>query len=154
MTAAFAEFQSVSVPFPPPYEVDCVYSVGEYPIFMCTWRGPAIPFEVKAELEQLERSIDILPTEEYEASKTKIIMSWLNEVKRIIQQNWKVSEEFNLTQVYDVSEEYLSSLYPHNRFVQQKIQQTLQQLRDKNIIEFIDNNGNYKRIGRLSCLFG
>jgi len=77
MTGAFAELQSVNIPFPPPYETDCTYSVGEYPIFLCSWRGPAIPFAVKAELEQLERSIDILPTEEYEASKTKIIMSWL-----------------------------------------------------------------------------
>ncbi len=75
---ASAEFQSVSVPFPPPYETDCVYSVGEYLIFMCTWRSPIIPANVTAELEQLARSIDILPEDEYEVSKTKIIIDWLS----------------------------------------------------------------------------
>jgi len=78
MALASAEFQQVSVPFPPPYELDCTYSVGTYLIFNCIWRSHVIPANVTAELEQLGRSIDILPEDEYEISQNKIIMSWLS----------------------------------------------------------------------------
>ncbi len=74
---AFAEIEQVSIPFPPPYMLDCSYSVGEFLIFNCIWRSDRIPANVTADLEQLEKSIDILPAEEYEASKDKIILDWI-----------------------------------------------------------------------------
>ena len=59
---SFAEIQSVNIPFPPPYMLDCTLSQDEFFIFNCIWRSDRIPDDVKAELEQLEKSIDILPS--------------------------------------------------------------------------------------------
>jgi len=78
MGVAYGELQSVNVPFAPPYMLDCSLSQDDFLIFNCIWRSDRIPDDVKAELEQLARSIDILPTEEYEINKAKIIMSWLS----------------------------------------------------------------------------
>ena len=78
MTAAVAELQSVNIPFAPPYMLDCTLSQDEFLIFNCIWRSDRIPPNVITELEQLKRSIDILPPEEYEVSRDKIIISWLS----------------------------------------------------------------------------
>ena len=77
---AYAELEQVSVPFPPPYELDCTYSVGDYLIFNCLWRSPLLPANVTAQLEALNENADILPDDEYEASRDKIIMSWFSPV--------------------------------------------------------------------------
>ncbi len=74
---AYAEIDPTDIPFPSPWMKDCTYSVGEFLIFNCLWRSDRIPEEVQADLEQLEENIDILPEDEYEASKTRIIIDWL-----------------------------------------------------------------------------
>ncbi len=52
---------------------------------------------------------------------------------------------FSLQEMYKY-EVYFKSLYPSNKHIKDKIRQILQQLRDKNILEFIDNDGHYKLI--------
>lgn len=51
---------------------------------------------------------------------------------------------FTLEDIYEY-EELLSSLHPNNNNVQAKIRQQLQYLRDIGKLEFIDNNGTYKK---------
>ncbi|MFW5895285.1 MAG: hypothetical protein ACOCT9_00945, partial [archaeon] len=52
-------------------------------------------------------------------------------------------EEFTLQDVYKF-EEKLKELHPNNNFIKAKIRQQLQVLRDKGILEFIDDSGNYR----------
>lgn len=54
------------------------------------------------------------------------------------------NKEFNLNQVYSF-EGILKEKHPTNNFIQDKIRQQLQVLRDKGIIEF-NGRGNYKKI--------
>jgi type II restriction enzyme len=54
------------------------------------------------------------------------------------------NKEFNLNQVY-AFESILKEKHPNNNFIQDKIRQQLQVLRDKGIIEF-NGRGNYKKI--------
>ena len=72
-------------------------------------------------------------------------MNWKSEVCLIIKQICPIGEMFNLYDIYKHKEQ-LQNLYPNNNHIEDKIRQTLQYLRDDEIIEFIDNNGEYKRI--------
>jgi len=74
---AFAETEQVNIPFPPPYMLDCSYSVGEFLIFNCIWRSDRIPEDVQLELSSIDNRTALLPPEEIEASKDKIILEWL-----------------------------------------------------------------------------
>jgi len=74
---AYGEIDPTNVPFPSPWMKDCTYSVDEFLIFNCIWRSDRIPDEVKDKLANLENKTDILPPDEYEASKTRIIIDWL-----------------------------------------------------------------------------
>ena len=76
-TLAYAEKQSVDIPFPPPYMLDCSYSVGEFLIFNCIWRSNMIPDEVQDAITNLETKTDILPPEEIEAGVKRIIIDWV-----------------------------------------------------------------------------
>jgi hypothetical protein len=72
-------------------------------------------------------------------------MSWHSELRTIIQRDFEVGEVFSLEDVYEY-EDYFSDLYPRNRHVRDKLRQTLQRLRSSEIVEFIDDQGNYRRI--------
>ncbi|UOY10014.1 hypothetical protein [Methanonatronarchaeum sp. AMET6-2] len=54
------------------------------------------------------------------------------------------SDEITLNKIYDFSEDRLSKRFPDNKHVRSKIRQTLQRLRDKHEVEFIDYEGTYK----------
>jgi type II restriction enzyme len=71
-------------------------------------------------------------------------MTWETDVLAIIRNHWSVGEEFTLFDLYRYETD-LASLHPTNRFVRSRVRQTLQTLRDKLIIEFIDNRGAYRR---------
>ena len=66
--------------------------------------------------------------------------SWLAEILKCIQKLG--TKKFNLNQVYQYENE-LSKIFPNNKHIKAKIRQQLQILREKGLIEFIDNNGNY-----------
>jgi Dam-replacing HTH domain len=53
--------------------------------------------------------------------------------------------EFTLDDIYRYRDE-LQRCYPENRNLDAKIRQGLQELRDEGIIEFVDNNGRYRRL--------
>lgn len=57
------------------------------------------------------------------------------------------SDVFTLQEVYKF-EGKLSNLYPNNKNIKAKIRQILQVLRDSGTLEFIDNQGNYKKINK------
>ena len=52
---------------------------------------------------------------------------------------------FTLEDIYN-AEPILQRLYPENRHIKAKIRQQLQVLRDHKYIDFIDNNGTYRRL--------
>lgn len=72
-------------------------------------------------------------------------MGWKNEVNAIIQKICVSGETFNLSDLYEYKD-HLEKLYPNNNHITDKIRQTLQYLRDEEVVEFLDDNGNYKRI--------
>lgn len=72
-------------------------------------------------------------------------MGWKNEVYTIVQKICVIDQTFNLSDLYE-HENYFETLYPNNSHITDKIRQTLQYLRDDGVVEFLDDNGNYKRI--------
>jgi len=77
-TIAYGEEETVNVPFPGPYMLDCSFSTGEFLIFNCIWRSDRIPDDVKEALLDIEAVEDLIGKDEVEASKAKIIISWLS----------------------------------------------------------------------------
>ncbi len=71
-------------------------------------------------------------------------LTWDDELMRVINQRWNVGERFTLNEVYEF-EEHFSQLYPANRHIRDKIRQTLQNLRDMGLIQFVES-GVYRRI--------
>ena len=67
---------------------------------------------------------------------------WLFDVLNCVN---AVNDIFSLRDIY-AFKEMLGSLYPQNNNVEEKIRQQLQLLRDRGIIEFIDNRGHYRKI--------
>ncbi len=57
----------------------------------------------------------------------------------------KLNQEFKLEEVYKFEEE-LRKHYPKNKNIRPKIRQQLQFLRDLGLIEFLSNDGEYKRL--------
>ena len=72
--------------------------------------------------------------------------TWDSELKKKVEQNWRVGERFTLRdEVYSL-EAHFSRLYPSNNNVRAKLRQIMQHLREGDLVEFVDNNGTYKRI--------
>lgn len=72
-------------------------------------------------------------------------MTWLEELDAQIRKRWEVGEVFRVEEVYRF-EGYFSRRHPANSHVREKIRQTLQYLRDDDILEFVDDAGTYMRI--------
>lgn len=68
---------------------------------------------------------------------------WLFDVLNCI--NGVEGNAFSLGDIY-AFEESLRALHPENNNIKEKIRQQLQILRDKGIVEFIDNRGHYKKL--------
>lgn len=68
--------------------------------------------------------------------------NWLLTIMRCIERINQ--DEFNLKDVYFFEDE-LSTLFPNNKHIKDKIRQQLQKLRDQNIIEFIAH-GKYRKV--------
>lgn len=60
-------------------------------------------------------------------------------------QAFAIGEVFSLADLYEYSV-YFKEKYPDNMHVEAKIRQILQYLRDDGIIDFVNNNGEYKRL--------
>jgi type II restriction enzyme len=72
-------------------------------------------------------------------------MTWDSELEQIIKRHWRPGQDFTLDEVYR-HEPHFSRLYPNNRHRLQKLRQTLQHLRDQGVLEFVDDQGRYKRL--------
>ncbi|MBZ5632715.1 MAG: hypothetical protein LAO55_06240 [Acidobacteriia bacterium] len=73
--------------------------------------------------------------------------TWNSELAKLVEQNWKVGQTFALADVYRL-EAHFKRLYPSNANISDKLRQTLQHLRDKGLVEFVDDMGTYRRISR------
>jgi len=62
-----------------------------------------------------------------------------------VTETWKAGQTFTVADVYGF-EPHFRRIYPTNSFVQDKLRQTLQHLRDQGILEFVDDAGTYRRI--------
>ncbi|HHX72412.1 MAG TPA: hypothetical protein GX701_05730 [Clostridiales bacterium] len=72
-------------------------------------------------------------------------MSWKNEVQKVINVLCPVGGVFSLDDIYQFGDHF-KELYPNNYHINEKIRQMLQFLRDDGIIDFIENNGEYRRL--------
>ena len=69
--------------------------------------------------------------------------TWNGNLEILIKTTYNKGDIFKLKDIYEKFEDILQLKYPKNNTVKYSIQRTLQNLRDKNIIRFIDNMGNY-----------
>ena len=69
--------------------------------------------------------------------------TWNGNLEILIKTTYNKGDIFKLKDIYEKFEDILKLKYPKNNTVKYSIQRTLQNLRDKNIIRFIDNMGNY-----------
>ena len=69
--------------------------------------------------------------------------TWNGNLEILIKTTYNKGDIFKLKDIYEKFEDILQLKYPKNNTVKYSIQRTLQNLRDKNIIRFIDNIGNY-----------
>lgn len=72
-------------------------------------------------------------------------MSWKVEVLKTIHTLCPIGGTFSLDDIYQFRPHF-QELYPNNHHIDDKIRQTLQYLRDDNLIEFIGNSGVYQRL--------
>lgn len=68
---------------------------------------------------------------------------WLFDVLNCV--NMILDDTFSLEDVYKF-ERLLKNIHPNNNNIKDKIRQQLQFLRDRGIIEFIDNRGHYRKL--------
>jgi hypothetical protein len=72
------------------------------------------------------------------------MMTWDQDVEKIVVENWIKGSVFVLADMYQFERE-LKEAHPNNNNVREKIRQTLQHLRDQGLIEFVDDDGTYRR---------
>jgi len=72
-------------------------------------------------------------------------MTWESDLLELVQGNWRKGGTFTLREVYNLSK-HLQKRHPRNTAPDARIRRTLQILRDKRIVEFVDNRGTYRRL--------
>jgi hypothetical protein len=72
-------------------------------------------------------------------------VTWYSELERLVKARWAIGHDFTAEKVYDF-DEHFRPLYPQNCTRKASLQRTMQLLRDRGIVEFVDNNGTYKRL--------
>lgn len=72
-------------------------------------------------------------------------MSWAEDLRRKITERWAPGTIFRLTQVYEFVPE-LQKMHPRNATVESSIRRSLQELRDSGDLDFVDNDGTYRRL--------
>ena len=71
--------------------------------------------------------------------------TWDSELEDAIRAKWNHGDTFTLSDAY-AFEPHFRDIYPANSFVPDKLRQCLQHLRDKGVVEFVDDAGTYRRI--------
>jgi type II restriction enzyme len=73
--------------------------------------------------------------------------TWNSELKKLVRQNWKAGQTFTLAEVYRF-ETHFRRLYPSNLHIPDKLRQTMQNLRDEGLVEFVDDDGACRMISK------
>ena len=68
---------------------------------------------------------------------------WFENLEILIKITYDKGDRFTIRDIYEKFEDILQQKYPKSNTVKNSIQLNLQKLRDKKIIDFIDNKGNY-----------
>ena len=68
---------------------------------------------------------------------------WKTEVRRCVDRIGR--PEFSLADVYRYKDE-LQVIFPLSKNIESRIRENLQLLRDDGYLEFVDNQGNYRRL--------
>tara|TARA_B100001057_G_C22746738_1_gene910047 strand:- start:959 stop:1243 length:285 start_codon:yes stop_codon:yes gene_type:complete len=68
---------------------------------------------------------------------------WYENLEILIKIKYNKGDKFTLNDIYNNFEEILQKKYPLNYTIKASIRANLQVLRDKRIIDFIDDKGNY-----------
>lgn len=71
--------------------------------------------------------------------------TWAAVVGNYIRSNWKRGEIFVLADLYKETPRF-QRIHPKNSRIHAKIRQTLQLLRDKGEVGFVDRRGTYRRL--------
>jgi type II restriction enzyme len=66
-------------------------------------------------------------------------------VRAFVSTRWKPGEVFSLSQVY-ASVELFQKEFPRNMHVREKLRQVLQELREDGFLDFLDDDGHYRRV--------
>ena len=69
--------------------------------------------------------------------------SWYNNLEILIKISYDKGDRFTSKDIYENFENILQQKYPLNYTIKASIRANLQVLRDKGIIDFIDDKGNY-----------
>ena len=120
-------------------------------------QGSLLKFQ-EIEIEDLKTNIDkltnkindlrnrnkLLHKKVYSKPMNKVTWKYIMEM--FIRIKWKPDELFTLQEIYNLYNDVLQKLYPDNNTIKASIRRTLENLRDDNIIKFLDNNGSYSLV--------
>lgn len=70
-------------------------------------------------------------------------MTWSKVLESKIKKRYSPEQRFTIEDLYELEAE-MARLYPENRHIRETIRDAVQQLRDEEILEFIDNQGTYR----------
>lgn len=71
-------------------------------------------------------------------------MTWKRAARELVERDFERGQAFSLDDAYRFVPE-LKRRFPDNHHVADKVRQTLQFLRDDGVIDFIDDDGHYRR---------
>lgn len=97
-------------------------------------------------IERDGRDVLVFTMEHRDTGMTRDAEDWLDAVRKELAQYQKQHEErvVHLGEIYDFSEKRLASKFTENDHVRAKIRQTLQRLRDRGEVDFLDEDGTYR----------
>jgi len=87
-------------------------------------------------------SRNIKPLEIKEPFVKQVKHTWINDIEQVIK---TLPKQFSLSDVYKHTST-LQKKHPENKNIHAKIRQSLQILRDRNIIEFLPEKGHYRKV--------
>lgn len=72
-------------------------------------------------------------------------MTWDKKLHEEIAKRHEVGEDFTIEELYDLEDKF-KRWYPNNRHILETLRDVIQNLRDKGLVKFVDNEGKYRRI--------
>mgnify|MGYP000403215201 CR=1 FL=1 len=97
-------------------------------------------------VEQGGRKVLMFTMEHRDTGMAHDVNDWLSAVRKELAQYQEQHGErvVHLRKLYDFSEARLASTFPENDHMRAKIRQTLQRLRDRGEVDFLDEDGTYR----------